>query len=381
MRKLFELAFSLAATFAMVGCSSKPSVKEDKPFYAPYDTTMKWFDHGVAGETYFYNYCPSTFIENNERYVYYCSNYEEGNVTDYIGYHHGVYDKEKGWDWGEMKYVLGPTQGTWDQRHTCDPTVVKGEFSYKGEQYNYLMAFLGSVQSDNNGNETGVAVSKTPEGPWIKCDEVNPLLKYDKSTMVWGVGQASLVNIDKKGDILMFYSSGNKDGTYEMVCEYDFSDMEHPVLKQVAKVPTNGLLSGDTIITDADICYDEVNKKLIMVKGKFPYSPDGESPNFIASTLIVYYMDLSASEKPTDEVFKGVNAKNWRLVAEIGEETTTFRRNHNAGLVTDPYGHLIPDTDFIEVALTRSDTGNNIWSYLSTYRIYSISCKLPYFDN
>ena len=381
MNRFYKITFALLLASTLIGCSTK-SVETKPSFYAPFDKTMKWFDHGTAGETLFYNYCPSTFIEGGERYVYYCSNRDEGNVTDYIGYHHGVFNEENGWEWGEMDYVLGPTQGTWDQRHTCDPTVVKGEFNYKGEKYNYLMGFLGSVRSDNNGNETGFAVSKTPDGPFIKVDEINPLLKYDEATMVWGLGQASLVNIDKKADILMFYSSGNKDGTYEMVAEYDFTDVENPILLQKAKVPTNGLLSGDSIITDADICYDKVNNKLLMVKGKFPYSPDGESPNFIASTLVVYYMSLSTTDtKPTDELFKGANAKNWRLVTEIGESVTGFRRNHNAGLVTDPYGHLLADTDFIEVALTRSDTGNNIWSYLSTYRIYSISCKLPYLED
>ena len=117
-----------------------------------------------------------------------------------------------------------------------------------------------------------------------------------------------------------------------------------------------------------------------MVKGKLPYSPDGNSPNFIASTLVVYYLDLSASEKMTDELFKGNNAKNWRLVGEIGYDQTGFMRNHNAGLVTDPYGKLLPNTDFIEVALTRSDLANSIWLWLSTYRIYSYSLKLPYLE-
>ncbi|MGI6714519.1 MAG: family 43 glycosylhydrolase [Bacilli bacterium] len=376
MMKKIKPMFMLMLTASLLGCTTPPAA----PFYAPFDQVMKWFDHGTFGESRFYNYCPSTFIEDGERYVYYCTNKVEGNITDYIGYHHGVYSKDQGWDWGEMSLVLGPTAGTWDQRHTCDPSVVKGEFTYQGEEYHYLMAFLGSIQSDNNGNETGLAVSKTPNGPFIKCDDINPIVPYDRENAIWGTGQASLVNIDQKGNILMFYSVGNKDGTYEEVREYDFSNLDEPVLINHAKVPTNGLLSGDNLICDADICYDVANKKLLMVKGKIPYSPDRNAPAFIASSLVVYYLDLSASAKPTDEVFKGTNAKNWRLVAEIGYEETGFMRNHNAGLVTDEYGHLLQDTDFIEIALTRSDLGNNEWAWLSTYRIYSISRKLPYLE-
>lgn len=375
--KKSRFVLALLATSTLLTACGGGAVK---PYYAPFDEVMKWFDHGTFGESYFYNYCPSTFIENGVRHVYYCTNRDEGNVTDYVGYRSATYSEKKGWEWSEMEIVLGPTEGTWDQRHTCDPSVVKGEFSYKGETYNYLMAFLGSIQSDNMGNETGLAVAKSPNGPWIKCHEINPIIPYDRENALWGTGQASMVNIDGKGNILMFYSVGNVDGTYEEVREYDFSNLDNPILIQEGKVPTNGLQSGDTLICDADICLDVENKKLIMVKGKLPYSPDGNSPNFIASTLVVYYLDLSASEKMTDELFKGNNAKNWRLVGEIGYDQTGFMRNHNAGLVTDPYGKLLPNTDFIEVALTRSDLANSIWLWLSTYRIYSYSLKLPYLE-
>lgn len=364
----------------VVLCLTSCSPIEAKPYYAPTDQVMKWFDHGTFGESRFYNYCPSTFIEDGKRYVYYCTNRDEGNITDYVGFRSAEYSEQNGWTWSEMDIVLGPTEGTFDQRHTCDPSVTKGKFVYHGDTYDYLMAYLGSIQSDNNGNEIGVAVAKNPAGPWIKCDDINPLIPYDRENAIWGTGQASLVNIDGEGNILMFYSVGNKDGTYEEVREYDLSNLDEPVLIQEAKVPTNGLQSGDTLICDADVCYDVANKKMLLVKGKIPYSPDGNSPAFIADKLVVYYMDLSKSSKPTDELFKGNNASNWRLLGEIGYEQTGFMRNHNAGLLTDPYGHLIENTDFIEVALTRSDIANSEWNWLSTYRIYSLSLPLTYID-
>lgn len=376
MKKGINKFLGLCFITSLVACSSTT-----QPFYAPTDKPMKWFDHGTFGETQIYNYCPSTFIENNERYVYYCSNLEEGNVTDYVAHRHATYDKKKGWEWSDIDYVLGPTSGTWDARHTCDPSVTKGVFSYQGETYSYLMAYLGSIQSDNNGNETGIAVSKSPEGPWIKCDDVNPLIPYDRENAIWGTGQPSIINVDEQGDVVIFYSVGNKDGTYEEVREYNLTNIDNPVLLQSARVPTYGLQSGDSLICDADVCYDVENQKLLLVKGKIPYSPDGNSPSFIASTLVVYYMDLSDSERPIDEIFKGNNAKPWKLLTEIGYEKTGFMRNHNAGLSTDPYGHLIAGTDFIEVAFTRSDLANSEWNWLSTYRIYSISAQLTYLEN
>ena len=139
---------------------------------------------GDDGEDYFYNYCPSIFIEDNVQHVYYCTNKDEGNVTDYVGYRTGQITNNKLEYSSETKFVLSHGEnGSWDSRHACDPSVIKGEFKFHGEQYSYLMAYLGCVPSDCTLNETGIAVSKTPEGPWVKCDfkvdgetKINPIV-------------------------------------------------------------------------------------------------------------------------------------------------------------------------------------------------------------
>lgn len=62
------------------------------------------------------------------------------------------------------------------------------------------MAYLGCVTSDNTSNEVGLAVSKTPAGPWIKLGS-NPFCDYElngNAGFQWGYGQPSLVSVDKK---------------------------------------------------------------------------------------------------------------------------------------------------------------------------------------
>jgi hypothetical protein len=376
-----------ASLFALAGCqeetssslssllSGSASSVQTPSFYAPIGQVMKWFSDGVDGETKKYNYCPSVFVENNKKYVYFCANPEEGNVTDNICFREGNFSSSSGWSWSDPSYVVAPTASAWDYRHDCDPSAVKGVFVYGGVTYSYLLAFLGSQRSDNNGNEIGFAVSKTPEGPWIKCDTINPLIPYDRDLDLWGTGQASLVSVDGVSDIAVFYSVGAKSGTYEKIREYDFSNLDAPKMLAEQRVPTNGLLSGDYTINDADFAYDEGRKKLLMVKGKLPYSPDGQSPAFIASELVLYSMDCSDKTRWIDEVLSGNNANNWRWITTLGEKETGFKRNHNSGLVTDPYGHLI-QADQIEVALTKSDLSDSFWTYLSSYRIYSYSVAL-----
>ena len=50
-------------------CLTSCSPVEAKPYYAPTDQVMKWFDHGTFGESRFYNYCPSTFILANQDFI------------------------------------------------------------------------------------------------------------------------------------------------------------------------------------------------------------------------------------------------------------------------------------------------------------------------
>ncbi len=152
------ILLTLVSIFTLCGCNknSNSSMSSELPIeseYKQYGDVMDdfipkvgevklLFKHsleetvGDDGEDYFYNYCPSLKVENNEMNVFYCTNKEWANVTDYVGYRKGRIEN------GSLKFkdeslVISPTPDTWDQRHTCDPSVIKGEFQYDGETYEY----------------------------------------------------------------------------------------------------------------------------------------------------------------------------------------------------------------------------------------------------
>ena len=352
----------------------------------------KLFDHGTIGESRFYNYCPSVFVENNKEYVYYCTNQVEGNVTDFVGYREGVI-ANNAIRYTDTQFVLSHGEnGSWDSRHACDPSVIKGEFKFHGEDYSYLMAYLGCVPSNCTLNETGIAVSKTPSGPWVKCDfkldgttKINPIVPYSDFSMTtnsWGTGQPSLVSVDGKGRVLLFTTVGASDATFTNVREYDFSNIdEYVLIRQKMKINTTGVLyfnSGANIINNADFAYDVAHRRFLMVKGRLNFGRDGLAPDFVADTLDVYYIDDTEGTNVGDVLFAGNNTtKQWKLIGTINSELTGFLRNHNAGLITDAYGHTFDDSR-IGVAFTRSDQGSSTnWSYLTTYRIYATSLALP----
>ena len=391
-------------SFLLTGCAfnndnpstggNNPPVEEVKETFIPKVGEVKMlFDDGTIGETNKYNYCPSYFIEDNIAHVYYCTNKDEGNVTDYVGYRKGevVNNKVKYSD--NSQYVLTHGEmGSWDSRHACDPSVVKGEFKYHGEEYNYLMAYLGCVPSDCTQNETGIAVSKTPDGPWIKCDfkedgvtKINPIVPFSDfscNETSWGTGQPSLVSVDKKGRVLLFTTVGATNGTFTNLREYDFSDIDnYKLLRERVSINIDGIrgsIGSASFINNADFGYDEVNKRIIMAKPRQFFGTDGKSPNFIADTIDVYYIDDTEGSEIGDVLFAGKNTtKIWKLIGSVNESLTGFLRNHNTGLVTDEYKR-IDSSSPLGVLFTRGDEDRGgQWSYLSTYRLYITALDFP----
>jgi hypothetical protein len=233
-------------------------------------------------------------------------------------------------------------------------------------------------------NETGIAVSKTPDGPWIKCNglksdgvtKINPIVPYsdfDCAKNSWGTGQPSLLSIDKKGRVLLLTTVGCKTGSFMDVREYDFSDINNYQLIRQSTVFTQGVEGGNKRVNNADYCYDPNAKKFYMAKGRSPFGSDGQTPNFIADTVDLYYADASNYENPFDIFFDSGRTEGWHLINSVNQSKSGYPRNHNTGLITDEYGHMYKN-DRIGVAFTSSQYGSiSSMTYLKTYRIFVIT--------
>lgn len=344
---------------------------------------------GDDGEDYFYNYCPSIFIENNVEHVYYCTNKDWGNVVDQIGYREGTMRGDE-LGFSDETLVISPTENTWDRTHTCDPTVIKGSFKYNGENYSYLMAYLGCIPWNCKLNETGIAVAKSPEGPWIKCNgmksdgvtPINPIVPYSDfncNENHWGTGQACLMSVDKAGTVILFTTVSCPQGGFTDVREYDFSDINNYVLKRETKLfKDGGCVYGTNWIGNSEYCYDEVNKKFLLSKPRGGFGTDGGYPDFIADTIDVYFCDASNYENPFDIFFDNQRTETWHYLNTVNEALSGYPRNHNCGLVTDEYQHMYRQGK-IGVAFTSSQYGNqSAMSYLKTYRIFVTTFDVSY---
>ena len=335
---------------------------------------------GESKEENFYDYCPTALIEGDTMHVWYCSNEKSGNVTDFIAYRQGKLNAAGKWEFSEKKLVLSPSEknsGKWDSRHTCDPSVVKGEFSYNGEKYAYLMAYLGCKTSDNTRNEVGLAVAKTPDGEWVKVGD-QPIANFytsaDYGENRWGYGQPSLIAENGKGKVILFYSMGAAK-TCTIAEEWDFSDLNNPVRLHRAELKERGVVNASgsqDCINNADFAYDPVRGKLYCIKEDGPYPTDG-GVNWIAGSNTILALNVGDN---FDLLFSG-ETYQWEKMDTLTKDLTSSPRNHNACIVKSASGYLT-NAYRIPVLYTAADLAESYpdwalggqWPSLHTYRIH-----------
>ncbi len=387
--KTYDYAFDKAAiAIEYEGKVSRQEVTMryvfDKDFSLPEaEGGVSFFEElfGESKDENFYNYCPSIMTEGNDTmHVWYCSNKDSGKIVDYVAYRKGTLNAAGKWEFGEKKLVLSPTKDTWDYVHTCDPSVVKGDFKMNGERYSYLMAYLGCATYDCTANEVGIAVAKAPEGPWVKVDSLNPIADFvhseEYNETSWGYGQPSLVSAGNGGKVLLFYTKGVKSGTFTYVEEWDLSDLGNAEKLRESRVWDSGVANasgGADVINNADFAYDPYRRRLYCVKEDFPYPTDG-GVNWITGSNTLLYMELGEGEDPFGALF---GEYRWNVCGKLTRDTTGAFRNHNAGLVTDEYGRIVNPFK-IPVVYTVSAAAEDYpdwalggqWPALHTYRLH-----------
>jgi hypothetical protein len=279
-----------------------------------------------ANSSQVYKYCPTCI----NGVIFYCSNESTpGQVKDGI-FSDGI-------------RVLTTTKGAWDSAQVCDPTVVEGDFSYKGNSYRYLMGYLGCATLDCTANEIGFAVSNDLR-QWTKTGRVIEA----KRDGFWGVGQPSLINYD--GTTYLFYTSGTREATTSYVEQLDCSDLEN-----VQRLGKQQITCSYDIISNADFAYD--NGTLYMTCDTHPF-PDGPL-NFISAAQSVY-------QAPWDGTLTSLGNMNWERIAQIDSDTTGHKRNHNGCFYRDSLGQLTGRTLYVTTADEIGSFTDNLFTYRFT---------------
>ena len=145
---------------------------------------------------------------------------------------------------------------------------------------------MSTVFSRTNGNffsptaaekrfSVGLAVSSDLKN-WEKVGNA-PFLSYDYETYgdTAGICYPSLVNLNGKGNILLFYTYASSTVTETRFVEANLSDLDHPAVSGSISVAHEGLpLDGNewAVVTNADFAYDAETDEIFIVKDGFPYA-------------------------------------------------------------------------------------------------------------
>ncbi|MBR5514968.1 MAG: hypothetical protein IKU52_02050 [Clostridia bacterium] len=256
-----------------------------------------------------YRYGPS-FIVNEDKTVdaWFASGGSSVEQWDWIVYKH--FD---GKEWSEEKCVLQPTPNALDHYSCCDP----GAIYTNGYYYLGYTSTLNENQADNN---LFVARSKNPDGPFEKWNgegwggnDPVPLVYFSEDQSLWGIGEASFVELN--GTLYIYYTVSGSNGHSTAVATADATDENWPLTMEF-----KGYALTKTTSDAIDVKYVDEYKKFIAVASDDRLTKD---------SYIVFYESLDGlSFEITDICKKDI-----------------LQYCHNPGISGSLNGHITPGMD------------------------------------
>jgi hypothetical protein len=140
------------------------------------------YDGIILGRYNKYDGYPTHLLVNGTHHIWWCSQ----GTYDEIWHSTKVGSLGSG-GWSMPTKVFGTGQSPWSLKHTCDPSILKGNFSYIGRSYSYVM-FYTSVRSTGD-NAIGVAFSK--DG-LIWQAHTSPVITPSSATAGYGAGMSGV---------------------------------------------------------------------------------------------------------------------------------------------------------------------------------------------
>jgi len=364
MRSSVRKFFYIAVVGALASCGGTedepqayvPTPPKPEPVHGyQLESTSRVFGFTTQNR---YSYCPSALrMADGSTEMFFCGNPVPDVMVDNI-YHITI--GPDGHNSPAVSVLQPGAPGTWDNQHTCDPSVVKGRFRFNGEEYAYAMFYLGCTV-EYYYNEVGVAFANSLDAKeWAKYPE--PIVgkswttvgdqEYAPGAYSWGTGQPSAVSLDKGGKVLLSYTLGDMSGTRILLRELDLSDMSSPVVGDAVTMSNDGLLNADETGLDytcnSDIALDSETGTIVMIR---PVQPHPTSyPAYLNEFLEIDRIGL--------EAFRS-GSGTWEPLYRLTPSDTGFPRNHNACVVRDEYGYVY-GTDEIEFYYTVSKAAPDV---------------------
>lgn len=347
------------------------ATKDGTPYNKTYHVTILDvpLTYGIpVPQTGFYMRDADVIEEDDQsRYLVYLTNLESGEEDHVIAVRKGVH-YPNGHVYGEQSVAVAPSSTGWDQ-YLGSASIVKGEFSYNSQNYQYLMAYQATQKSNNTSNSIGFAVANDPLGTWTKIGS-QPVINYDAA--VYGESYAgfyapSLVNLNQESIIRIFYTWADAFGHFTYFMDFDASDLSQLDFSGFAMVPNKGnLSSGDdaTMMPNGDFVYDAEANRFYMIKD---YSPSPSQQPRVATRIELAYIN----EAELYTVESQVGWVSLRLYDMFDTPDAMYERLYSGAIVTDAFGHLI-DAAKIEIVYNISDLAADNINHIFSQQLVTI---------
>ena len=299
--------------------------------------------------------------------TYYCSNRETPGYTQDRIFIDPVDTTDQTVRNNGNNSVLKPgPAGSWDSVHVCDPSVVRGNFTYGDVNYPYLMAYLGCATTDCTQNEIGFAVSqdkvhwtKIGTNPVVSSRDRAKFFDASKGKYTWGVGQPSLIN--KNGTVYLFYSEGNVTETATYVRRLNSNNLDVTQLSEPVKISKPSGFEAECV-HNADFAF--TNNELYMIcEGDRLDKTNGITKDpicGISGTSYVYKMAWNGT-------FESLGNNGWTFLRRIDGSLTNHLANHNACLRRNEDGSLRDNGVYVS---TGDENPNQSAAYKDNIRSY-----------
>lgn len=231
--------------------------------------------------------------------------------------------------WESPRLVFTRSSSGWDSRHVCDPSVIKGSFTFNGVNYSYAMYYTATY--DNIGYDSHIGVAFSNDGVnWVRYGPpiISPHGDATPPTKQYGAGMCTVYN--DNGTIIMIYFDSTLGGNY-MVTSTDGINFGN---RQKVPHPRSWEHIGDIAYSSSEgkwyICTKHGNDQEIYI-----YETENSS---LMST--------------------------WRHTGGISSLTTGNVKNHNPGFLRDPYGNIYfeANTEYIYVYYGTGSTSPSTWN-------------------
>ena len=307
-------------------------------------------DRGISPDSAFnsasarpdYDYAPSIFLEGGTEHIYWCGaevNPTTGIETDVI-----LYKTRNAGSESSTKIVLAPSEGRWDSRFTCDPSVVAGNFinPEDGQKYAYAMYYTATDVDTGTRGSIGVAFSND-KFTWVKYSRP-VIIPTITDLSAYGAGQAAVYNEGSQSDLVLFHTNVSRDTGSAIFVRTTEDGIN---FSEPTQISIEGLVTGQRAVANSEFVYDRSSGN-IYAAINLPGRP-GDRAEFA----------MGIYRTPADELLAGRGS--WEYLGSVDSNLTGYYLNHSPGISRERDGTIRTGRAELDVTFGAGENSPATW--------------------